>query len=71
MLASLLVLSQTRGVMPGLAPIQATGKSVTIPKHYFFYKLRGDKIVEIRPEAVPGGAPGGILEQLGVQGYRL
>lgn len=53
--------------MPGLSPVQATGKIVKIPEHYFFYTLRGDKIVEIRPEPVPGGAPGGILEQIGVQ----
>lgn len=51
--------------MPGLAPIKASGKVVRIPEHYFFYKLRGHEIVEIRPEPVPGGAPLGILEQLG------
>lgn len=53
--------------LPGLEPIQPTGKTVTIPEHYFFYKLRGEEIVEIRPDPVPGGAPGGILEQLGVK----
>jgi predicted ester cyclase len=51
-------------VFPGLAPMPATGRTVMIPEHYFFYKVRGDKIVEIRPEAVPGGAPEGILQQL-------
>jgi predicted ester cyclase len=53
---------------PGLDPIQATGTQVTIPEHYFFYRLRGDLIVEIRPEPVPGGAPLGILEQIGIIG---
>jgi predicted ester cyclase len=53
--------------LPGLAPVAATFKRVTIPEHHFFYRVRGDKIVEIRPEAVPGGAPRGILEQIGVE----
>lgn len=52
--------------LPGLVPVLATGKRVTIPPHHFFYRVRGDKIVEIRPEPVPGGAPRGILEQIGV-----
>ncbi len=53
--------------LPGMDPIPPTGKSVRIPEHYFFYKVRDDKIVQIRPEPVPGGAPRGILEQLGVK----
>jgi len=52
--------------LPGLDPVPATGRRVTIPAHYFFYKVRGERIVEIRPEPVPGGAPRGILEQIGV-----
>jgi len=51
--------------LPGLAPVAATGKKVQIPWHYFFYRVRGNQIVEIRPEPVPGGAPRGILEQIG------
>ena len=38
-----------------------------IPEHFFFYRVRGDMLVEIRPEPVPGGAPRGILEQIGVE----
>ena len=53
--------------MPGLDQILPTGKQVNIPEHYFFYKLRGDQIVEIRPDTVPGAAPRGILEQLGIK----
>jgi len=53
--------------MPGLVPIPPTGRRVQIPEHYFFYKVRGGTITEIRPEPVPGGAPGGILEQIGVK----
>jgi predicted ester cyclase len=52
--------------LPGMAPIPATGNKVTIPEHHFFYRVRGDQIVEIRPEQVRGGAPRGILEQIGV-----
>jgi len=52
--------------LPGLTPVPATGKTVQIPWHYFFYRVRGNHIVEIRPEPVRGGAPWGIFEQLGV-----
>jgi hypothetical protein len=52
--------------LAGMAPIAPTGRSVRIPEHHFFYKVRGDLIVEIRPDPVPGGAPRGILEQIGV-----
>lgn len=53
--------------MPGLTPIAPTGRSVNIPEHYFFYRVASDRIVMIRPEVVPGGAPRGILEQIGVR----
>ncbi len=52
--------------LPGLTPIPPTGKVIKIPEHFFFYKLRDNHIIEIRPEPVPGCAPRGILEQLGV-----
>jgi hypothetical protein len=52
---------------PGLEPIPATGRSVTIPEHFFFYRVRDDLLVEIRPEPVPGGAPRGILQQIGIE----
>jgi predicted ester cyclase len=52
---------------PGLEPIPATGRVVTIPEHFFFYRISGDTLVEIRPEPVPGGAPWGILEHIGVE----
>jgi predicted ester cyclase len=51
---------------PGLEPIPATGRVVKIPEHFFFYRVRGKVLVEIRPEPVPGGAPWGILEQIGL-----
>jgi len=52
---------------PGMAAVPPTGRSVRMPEHYFFYKVAGDQIVEIRPEPVLGGAPRGILEQIGVE----
>jgi predicted ester cyclase len=52
---------------PGLEPIPATGRSVRMPEHFFFYRVRADLLVEIRPEPVPGGAPWGILQQIGVE----
>ena len=53
--------------LPGFPAVPATGKRVTIPEHHFFYKVAGNRIVEIRPDPVPGGAPRGIFEQIGVQ----
>ena len=57
--------------LPGIAPVPATRKKVQIPPHYFFYKVRGGRIVEIQPEAVRGGAPAGIFEQIGVKSLPL
>jgi hypothetical protein len=52
--------------MPGMEPITPTGKSVQIPPQYFFYRVADNKLVLIFPEPIPGGAPRGILEQIGV-----
>lgn len=52
--------------LPGFESVAATNRTVRIPEHYFFYKVAGDKIVEIRPDPIPGGAPRGIFEQIGV-----
>jgi hypothetical protein len=48
-------------------PIPPTGKPVRIPEHYFFYKVADNRIVEIHPDPIPGGAPRGILQQIGVE----
>jgi len=47
-------------------PVSPTGKRVVIPAHYFFYRVAGNKLALIFPEPVVGGAPRGILEQIGV-----
>lgn len=52
--------------LPGLDPIAPTGREVRIPPHDFFYRVAGDKLVFIRPDPIPGGAPRGILQQIGV-----
>ena len=51
--------------LPGMLPIAPTGKQVTIPAQYFRYRVGNDKLVLIQPEAIAGGAPRGILEQIG------
>jgi len=53
--------------MPGMDAVPPTGRKVVIPEHYFRYRVSGDKITVIHPEVVPGGAPRGILEQIGVE----
>jgi predicted ester cyclase len=53
--------------LPGMIAVPMTGKKVTIPEQYFFYRVRGDLIVEIRPDPIAGGAPQGISEQIGVE----
>jgi len=53
--------------MPGMAPIPPTGKKVRIPEHYFYYRVADDKLTMIFPEPFVGGAPRGILEQIGVE----
>ena len=52
--------------LPGITSIPATGIKVVIPEQYFFYRLNDDRISEIRPDPIPGGAPRGILDQIGV-----
>ena len=52
--------------LPGKPPFAATGKAVLIPEQFFFYKIRDSQLVEIRPDAIAGGAPWGVLEQLGL-----
>jgi hypothetical protein len=53
--------------LPGIDAVAPTGRTVQIPEHYFFYTVTGDFISVIHPEPIAGGAPRGILEQIGVQ----
>ena len=52
---------------PGFNAVPATGKNVTIPPHHFFYRISSEGLTEIRPDPIPGGAPRGIFEQIGVE----
>lgn len=52
--------------LPRAEPVPPTGKTVQLPEHYFYYRLANDLIIEIRPEAIRGGAPAGIFAQIGV-----
>lgn len=51
---------------PGFPAVAPTGRRVAIPEHDFFYRVEEAGLVEIRPDPVPGGAPRGIFEQIGV-----
>jgi len=53
--------------LPGFPAVPATGRTVAIPEHDFFYRVACGLIVEIEPDPVPGGAPRGIFEQIGVE----
>jgi predicted ester cyclase len=53
--------------LPGFPPVPATFRKVLIPEQYFFYRIEGGKIIQIRPDPIPGGAPQGIFEQIGLQ----
>ncbi len=49
---------------PGVDP---TGRAVVIPEQQFYYRVDAAGMHEIRPDPVPGGAPRGIFEQIGVE----
>lgn len=50
----------------GFPGVDATGRRVVIPPHHFHYRVDEEGLHEIRPDPVPGGAPRGIFEQIGV-----
>ena len=52
-------------LLPGMKSIKPTGKRVLVPPHYFYYRIANDRLSIIFPEPVAGGAPRGILEQIG------
>ena len=52
---------------PGFHSYPATGRQVTIPEHFFYYRVDDRGLHEIRPDPIPGGAPRGIFEQIGVE----
>ena len=52
---------------PGFDAVPATRKTVVIPEQRFFYRIGSEGLTEIRPDPIPGGAPRGIFEQIGVE----
>ena len=52
-------------VLPNRSALPATGRRVVIPPQFFYYTTRDGKIICVAPEDIPGGAPAGILEQIG------
>ena len=56
-----------RLAFPGFEAVPATGRKVIIPEQRFFYLAGAEGLTEIRPDPIPGGAPRGIFEQIGVE----
>ena len=52
--------------MPGMPPIPATGKRVSLPKEQTTFTLKDGKVVRLETAGVPGGGVMGILVQLGI-----
>lgn len=52
--------------IPGITPIQPTGRVVALPRHMLIFTLIGEKIREAQLEDVSGGGLLGLLESLGV-----
>jgi len=52
--------------MPGMPPIPATNKRVSLPEEHLEFTFKGDKIASLTSDNAPGGGVPGILQQLGV-----
>jgi predicted ester cyclase len=52
--------------MPGMPPIPATGKRVSLPVEHITFTFKGDKIAGLTSDNVPGGGVPGVLAQIGV-----
>jgi predicted ester cyclase len=62
--------TQTRELklpMPGLAPIPATNKKISLPNEPATFTVKDGKITRLETAATPGGGVMGLLGQLGVQ----
>ncbi len=54
-------------LMPDMPDLPASNRSFSLPNEIIRMKFRGESIVEVNIDPVPGGGINGILEQLGVQ----
>ncbi len=52
--------------MPGMPPIPATHKKVSLPEEHLEFTFKGDKIASLTSDNVPGGGVPGVLQQIGV-----
>jgi predicted ester cyclase len=52
--------------MPGMAPIPATGKHVSLPKEPATFTIKDGKVARLETAVVPGAGVMGVLAQLGV-----
>ncbi len=53
------------GLDPGMPPIAATGKAITLPQDQVECTLRDGKVATMKVESLPEGGINGILEQIG------
>jgi predicted ester cyclase len=53
--------------MPGMAPIPATGKKISLPKEPATFTVKDGKISRLETAVTPGGGVAGLLAQIGVQ----
>jgi predicted ester cyclase len=53
--------------LPGMPPIPATGKKVTLPEEKSHFTFKDGKIAKYLGEPAPNGGLPGMLKQLGVQ----
>ena len=52
--------------MPGMPPIPASGKKVSLPAEPTTFTVRNGKLTKLEVESTPAGGVAGILSQLGV-----
>jgi predicted ester cyclase len=52
--------------LPGMQPVPATGKQVSLPKEPVTFTIKDGKISRLESAVVPGGGVMGVLAQLGV-----
>src|SRR5207248_6764420 len=53
-------------VLPGMPPIPATHKKVSLPEEHLVFTFKGDRIASLASDNVPGGGVAGVLQQIGV-----
>ncbi len=53
-------------LVPGLPPVPATNKRVSLPEEHLEFTFHGDKIASLSSDNVPGGGVPGVLQQIGV-----